>query len=88
MGGRPGAVAPQMILVCDAPPDLSRSRSFRKLKIKEWLFSLTDEREDPEEEAAEEETAEVGQKKKRKRKDKRTTAFREKKKKKENDKNP
>ena len=31
----------------------------RKLKIKEWLFSLTDEREDPEEE-----TAEVAQKKK------------------------
>ena len=55
---------------------------FRKLKIKEWLFLLTDEREDPEEEAAEEETAEVAQKKKRKRKDKRTTASREKKKKK------
>ena len=53
---------------------------FRKLKIKEWLFSLTDEREDPEEEAAEEETAEVVQKKKRK--DKRTTASREKQKKK------
>ena len=33
---------------------------FRKLKIKEWLFSLTDEREDPEEE-----TAEVAQKKKK-----------------------
>ena len=41
----------------------------KKLKIKEWLFSLTDEREDPEEE-----TAEVAQKKKRKGKDKRTTA--------------
>ena len=56
---------------------------FRKLKIKGWLFSLTDERENPEEE-----TAEVAQKKKRKRKDKRTTASREKKKKKENEKNP
>ena len=55
---------------------------FRKLKIKGWLFSLTDEKEDPEEEAGEEETAEVAQKKKRKRKDKRTTASREKKKKK------
>ena len=41
----------------------------KKLKIKEWLLSLTDEREDPEEE-----TAEVAQKKKRKGKDKRTTA--------------
>ena len=40
---------------------------FRKLKIKGWLFSLTDEREDPEEEAAEDQTAEVAQKKKRKR---------------------
>ena len=39
---------------------------FRKLKIKGWLFSLTDEREDPEEEAADQ-TAEVAQKKKRKR---------------------
>ena len=55
---------------------------FRKLKSA-WLFSLTDERGDPEEE-----TAEVAQKKKRKRKDKRTTASREKKKKEQNDKNP
>ena len=33
---------------------------FRKLKIKDWLFSLTDEMGDPEEE-----TAEVAQKKKK-----------------------
>ena len=47
---------------------------FRKLKIKEWLFSMTDEMEDPEEE-----TAEVAQKRKRTTKDKRMTASREKK---------
>ena len=52
---------------------------FRKLKIKEWLFSLTDEMEDPEEE-----TAEVAQKRKRTRKDKRMTTSREKKKKEQN----
>ena len=49
---------------------------FRKLKIKEWLFSLPDETEEPEEE-----TAEVAQKRKRTRKDKRMTALHEKKKK-------
>ena len=52
---------------------------FRKLKIKEWLFSMTDEMEDPEEE-----TAEVAQKRKRTTKDKRMTALREKKKKEQN----
>ena len=46
------------------------------LKIKEWLFSMTDEMEDPEEEIAE-----VAQKRKRTTKDKRMTASREKKKK-------
>ena len=79
MGGRLGAGAPQIILVCDAPPNLSSSISFRKLKIKECLFSMTDEMEDPEEEITE-----VAQKRKRTTKDKRMTASREKKKKEQN----
>ena len=79
MGGRLGTGAPQIILVCDAPPNLSSSISFRKLKIKEWLFSMTDEMEDPEEEITE-----VAQKRKRTTKDKRMTASREKKKKEQN----